>query len=48
MVDEFLCCQFWEGLQELEFGDVPEMQEPVTVVGYPTGGEQLSVTKGMA
>eukprot|EP01089_Gocevia_fonbrunei_P021436 TRINITY_DN8341_c0_g1_i1.p1 TRINITY_DN8341_c0_g1~~TRINITY_DN8341_c0_g1_i1.p1 ORF type:complete len:156 (-),score=28.98 TRINITY_DN8341_c0_g1_i1:96-563(-) len=28
--------EFWVGLTPLEFGDVPHLQEAVTVVGYPT------------
>lgn len=39
--------RFWEGLEELEFTDVPNLQEHVTVVGYPIGGDTLSVTRGV-
>jgi len=39
--------KFWEGLEPLEFGDVPRLQESVTVVGYPTGGDNISVTRGV-
>jgi len=29
------------------FGDVPELESQVTVIGYPVGGQRLSVTKGI-
>ena len=38
---------FWEGTQELEFGDIPELQQSVVVVGFPTGGDNLCVTAGI-
>jgi S1-C subfamily serine protease len=38
---------FWEDIVPLDFGDVPNLQESVTVVGYPTGGDNISVTKGV-
>jgi len=38
---------FWEGLEPLEFGDLPLLQEEVEVLGYPTGGDSLSVTSGV-
>jgi len=31
----------------LEFGDMPNLQESITVIGYPTGGDSISVTKGV-
>jgi len=31
----------------LTLGDTPQLQDSVTVVGYPTGGETISVTKGI-
>jgi len=39
--------QFWDGLDSLEFGDLPKLQEEVEVLGYPTGGDSLSVTSGV-
>ncbi len=41
-----------EGVDEdailpLEFGELPELQDEVEVLGYPTGGDSLSVTKGV-
>jgi S1-C subfamily serine protease len=38
---------FWEGLDPLEFEQVPELQDTVVVAGYPTGGDNISVTKGV-
>lgn len=38
---------FWEGVTELEFGEMPTLQQPVLVVGYPIGGETISVTAGV-
>jgi len=38
---------FWRDVEALEFGDIPELQESVTVIGYPTGGDSISVTKGV-
>lgn len=38
---------FWEGLEPLDFGDLPMLQDEVEVLGYPTGGDSLSVTKGV-
>ncbi|PKA61591.1 Protease Do-like 10, mitochondrial [Apostasia shenzhenica] len=38
---------FWDGMSFLELGDVPFLQEAVAVVGYPQGGDNISVTKGV-
>ncbi|CAK9138640.1 unnamed protein product [Ilex paraguariensis] len=38
---------FWKGLSPLEFGDLPALQDAVTVVGYPIGGDTISVTSGV-
>jgi len=38
---------FWRDVDCLEFGDIPELQESITVIGYPTGGDSISVTKGV-
>jgi S1-C subfamily serine protease len=38
---------FWKDMQPLELGGVPELQDSVTVIGFPTGGDQLSVSKGV-
>ncbi|WOL15610.1 protease Do-like 10, mitochondrial [Canna indica] len=39
--------EFWEGMNFLELGDIPFLQEEVAVVGYPQGGDNISVTKGV-
>ncbi|KAF6137496.1 hypothetical protein GIB67_031775 [Kingdonia uniflora] len=39
--------EFWEGMTFLELGDIPFLQEAVAVVGYPQGGDNISVTKGV-
>ncbi|WMV53357.1 hypothetical protein MTR67_046742 [Solanum verrucosum] len=39
--------EFWEGMNSLDLGDVPFLQEAVSVVGYPQGGDNISVTKGV-
>ncbi|XP_051142792.1 protease Do-like 2, chloroplastic isoform X2 [Andrographis paniculata] len=39
--------EFWEGAEPLHFGNLPNLQDPVTVVGYPLGGETISVSKGV-
>ncbi|XP_010440803.1 PREDICTED: protease Do-like 10, mitochondrial [Camelina sativa] len=38
---------FWEGMNPLELGDIPFLQEAVAVVGYPQGGDNISVTTGV-
>ncbi|EXC25314.1 Protease Do-like 10 [Morus notabilis] len=43
---------FWEDEDEdgrnfLEFGEIPLLQQAVAVVGYPQGGDNISVTKGV-
>jgi S1-C subfamily serine protease len=30
--------EFWKDVSPLEFGDLPYLQDGVTVLGYPTGG----------
>ncbi|GFE53642.1 serine protease [Babesia ovis] len=39
--------EFWEGVCPLELGDVPNLHDSVTVVGYPTGGDNLCITSGV-
>ncbi|KAF6175943.1 hypothetical protein GIB67_003431 [Kingdonia uniflora] len=39
--------EFWEGVSPLEFGTLPVLQDAVTVVGYPIGGDTISVTSGV-
>ena len=38
---------FWEDLCPLEFGEVPALEEDVVCVGFPTGGDNISVTRGV-
>ncbi|CAN4091462.1 unnamed protein product [Withania somnifera] len=38
---------FWKGAEPLCFGHLPHLQDAVTVVGYPLGGDTISVTKGV-
>ncbi|KAA8540851.1 hypothetical protein F0562_024814 [Nyssa sinensis] len=39
--------EFWEGVSPMEFGDLPALQDAITVVGYPIGGDTISVTSGV-
>lgn len=39
--------EFWKGAEPLRLGRLPHLQEAVTVVGYPLGGDTISVTKGV-
>ena len=45
--DDFQRDNFFAGLQELTFGSLPELQDEVDVLGYPVGGESMSVTSGV-
>lgn len=38
---------FFEGTSALTLGPVPDLDSTVTVVGYPIGGDRLSVTRGV-
>ncbi|CAM6089030.1 unnamed protein product [Calypogeia fissa] len=38
---------FWDGMTALQLGDIPYLQESVAVVGYPQGGDNISVTGGV-
>ena len=31
--------EFWKDLHPVRFGKLPVLQDPVTVVGFPIGGE---------
>jgi S1-C subfamily serine protease len=39
--------EFWQGITFLQLGDIPFLQQAVAVVGYPQGGDNISVTKGV-
>ena len=32
---------FWEGVEPIELGELPALQESVFVVGYPIGGDTV-------
>jgi len=38
---------FWEDLEALDMGGIPQLEEDVVVVGFPTGGDNISVTRGV-
>jgi len=38
---------FWQGVEPVEFGGLPRLQDAVVVVGYPIGGDTISVTTGV-
>lgn len=39
--------KFWEDLYPLPFGEIPDLEEDVVCVGFPTGGDNISVTRGV-
>ncbi len=39
--------QFFEGIDPLDFGELPEVRSTVVTIGYPAGGEQISYTRGV-
>ncbi|MCH9691416.1 MAG: trypsin-like peptidase domain-containing protein [Gammaproteobacteria bacterium] len=39
--------QFFEGTRPLALGELPELQQEVSVYGYPIGGKSLSITRGV-
>jgi hypothetical protein len=39
--------EFWADMVPLEINGLPAMQESVMVVGFPTGGDNVCVTKGV-
>ena len=38
---------FFDDIKPLQLGDLPEVQQEVTVYGFPQGGDTLSITKGV-
>lgn len=38
---------FWKQVTPLEFGELPDLLDDVSVVGYPVGGDSLSITSGV-
>jgi S1-C subfamily serine protease len=39
--------RFMEGVVPEELGDLPQLRDRVSVVGYPVGGEEISITEGV-
>lgn len=39
--------EFFRGTNPLALGDLPEIRNKVTVYGFPTGGNELSITEGV-
>ncbi|KAJ4761465.1 protease Do-like protein [Rhynchospora pubera] len=39
--------EFWQDVSPVHFGSLPALQDAVTVVGYPIGGDTISVTSGV-
>lgn len=39
--------EFFEGVSPLEIGELPNLQDKVTVIGFPMGGDKLSITQGV-
>lgn len=39
--------RFFDGLEPLEFGELPKVRSTVVTYGYPAGGEQISYTRGV-
>jgi len=38
---------FFNGVEPLDFGELPDSQDEVLVYGFPLGGDTLSITKGV-
>jgi S1-C subfamily serine protease len=38
---------FFKSLPPMEFGDMPKIQNKVAAIGYPTGGDNISITEGV-
>ncbi|HAB15893.1 MAG TPA: trypsin-like peptidase domain-containing protein [Verrucomicrobiota bacterium] len=38
---------FFDGIEPLEFGELPAVRSTVVTYGYPAGGEQISYTRGV-
>lgn len=44
---ELLDASFLNGMAPLSFGGIPPLDSAVTVIGYPIGGDRLSITRGV-
>lgn len=38
---------FMEGVEAAEIGELPSLRDRVSVIGYPVGGEEISITEGV-
>jgi len=38
---------FFEGITPLTFGELPLLQDKVSVIGFPQGGDKISITEGV-
>ena len=38
---------FWKDLHPLQFGELPDLFEDVSVIGYPVGGDSISISSGV-
>ena len=38
---------FWQGAMQLNLGPSPRLQQEVHVIGYPLGGDGISITAGV-
>jgi S1-C subfamily serine protease len=39
--------KFMDGIDPAEIGELPELRDRVSVVGFPVGGEEISITEGV-
>lgn len=39
--------EFFKGVSPLEIGELPYLQDTVAVIGFPMGGDKLSITQGV-
>ncbi len=39
--------QFFKGSQPIKIGELPEVRDKVVVYGFPTGGDEMSITEGV-
>lgn len=39
--------QFMKGISPAEIGEIPDLRDKVSVVGFPVGGEEISITEGV-
>lgn len=44
---EIVSTTFLEGIEPAEIGELPDLRDEVSVVGFPVGGQEISVTEGV-